>query len=98
MSVTISIAWLAVLAKTLKMSSLLQLTDLEEKLQMVERRQKNRKLLIIRHHQPAARDYRQKIIKGRSEARQEKVKNVNFATLSGGGDDPSMLIFFFVFP
>ena len=48
-SVTISIAWLAVLAKTLKMSSLLQLTDLEEELQMVERRQKTIKLLIIRH-------------------------------------------------
>ena len=59
-SVTISTAWLAVLAKTLKMSSLLQLTDLEEKLQMVERRQKNIKLLIIRQQHPT--NTRQQII------------------------------------
>ena len=51
-SVTISIAWLTGLAKTLAMSSLLQLTDSEEKLQMVERREKNIQLFIIRKQHP----------------------------------------------
>ena len=45
MSVTISVAWLARLVKTLRMSSLLQPTDQEEKLQMVPPRRQNRKYI-----------------------------------------------------